>query len=182
MRSYIRNLGTNALYNEGEDFVAGQSMMFSGPVDKIPAGWMVEDGSAISRTAYATLFAAIGTTYGPGDGVNTFHVPDSRGEAWRGLDLGAGRDTGRVQGSKQGDAGRNLTGTWSEFYGGLGNGSGSGVFRVTGGVGKIVGSGYLQDSDKGVIASFDASRQWGGAIANEFRMRNLAKIPLIKYS
>jgi hypothetical protein len=37
--------------------------------------WLTCDGSAISRTAYADLFAAISTTYGSGDGVNTFNIP-----------------------------------------------------------------------------------------------------------
>ena len=42
----------------------------------IPAGWLVPDGSAVSRTAYAALFAAIGTTYGQGDGATTFNLPN----------------------------------------------------------------------------------------------------------
>ena len=46
-----------------------------------PAGYLLEDGSAVSRTTYADLFAAIGTTYGAGDTVNTFNLPDSRGHA-----------------------------------------------------------------------------------------------------
>lgn len=44
----------------------------------VPYGWMLCDGSAISRTVYATLFAAIGTTYGIGDGSTTFNIPDLR--------------------------------------------------------------------------------------------------------
>jgi prepilin-type N-terminal cleavage/methylation domain-containing protein len=44
-----------------------------------PAGYLVEDGSAVSRTIYDDLFAAIGTTYGSGDGSTTFNLPDSRG-------------------------------------------------------------------------------------------------------
>lgn len=43
-----------------------------------PTGWHLCDGSAISRTTFATLFAAIGTTYGVGDGSTTFNVPDLR--------------------------------------------------------------------------------------------------------
>lgn len=46
-----------------------------------PEGFLFEDGSAVSRTTYAALFAVIGTTYGIGDGVNTFNLPDSRGRA-----------------------------------------------------------------------------------------------------
>lgn len=40
-----------------------------------PTGWLLADGSAISRTTYADLFAAIGTTYGVGDGSSTFNIP-----------------------------------------------------------------------------------------------------------
>ena len=44
-----------------------------------PTGWLLAAGSAVSRTTYATLFAAIGTTYGAGDGSTTFNLPDFRG-------------------------------------------------------------------------------------------------------
>ena len=43
-----------------------------------PAGWMKCDGRAVSRSAYAALFNAIGTTYGAGDGNTTFNIPDLR--------------------------------------------------------------------------------------------------------
>lgn len=43
-----------------------------------PANYMFADGSAISRTEYAELFAVIGTTYGAGDGSTTFNLPDKR--------------------------------------------------------------------------------------------------------
>ncbi|MCI5058782.1 MAG: phage tail protein, partial [Flavobacteriales bacterium] len=44
-----------------------------------PTGWLLCDGSAVSRTTYANLFALIGTTYGAGDGSTTFNVPDMQG-------------------------------------------------------------------------------------------------------
>jgi microcystin-dependent protein len=44
-----------------------------------PAGYLLCDGSAVSRTTYANLFAAIGTSWGAGDGSTTFNVPDMRG-------------------------------------------------------------------------------------------------------
>lgn len=69
-----------------------------------PAGYLVCDGSAISRSTYSALFAAIGTTYGVGNGSTTFNVPDLRGEFIRGLDGGRGIDTGRALGSAQSDA------------------------------------------------------------------------------
>lgn len=68
-----------------------------------PQGYLSCDGSAVSRTTYATLFAAIGTTYGSGDGTTTFNVPDLRGEFLRGWDNGRGVDSGRSLGSTQGE-------------------------------------------------------------------------------
>ncbi len=44
-----------------------------------PNGYLLEDGSAVSRTTYASLFAVIGTLHGVGDGSTTFNLPDSRG-------------------------------------------------------------------------------------------------------
>lgn len=43
-----------------------------------PSGFLMCDGSAVSRTTYANLFAIIGISYGSGDGVNTFNLPDYR--------------------------------------------------------------------------------------------------------
>lgn len=42
----------------------------------VPDGWLECDGSAVSRTTYAELFAEIGTTYGAGDGSTTFNLPN----------------------------------------------------------------------------------------------------------
>ena len=66
-----------------------------------PVGYLTANGAAVSRTAYANLFAAIGTTYGAGDGSSTFNLPDLRGEFIRGWDDGRGVDVGRIFGSKQ---------------------------------------------------------------------------------
>jgi microcystin-dependent protein len=54
--------------------------------DVIPQNWMICDGSAISRTQYASLFEAIGIKYGAGDGVNTFNLPNFKGRAPVGKD------------------------------------------------------------------------------------------------
>ena len=71
------------------------------PRTTAPTGWLKANGAAVSRTAYATLFAVIGTTFGAGDGVNTFNLPDLRGEFLRSWDDGRGVDTGRTIGSQQ---------------------------------------------------------------------------------
>ncbi len=64
-------------------------------------GWLECNGAAVSRTTYAALFAAIGTTFGVGDGSTTFNIPEIRGEFVRGWDHGRGVDAGRVLGSAQ---------------------------------------------------------------------------------
>lgn len=69
-----------------------------------PTGWLECDGSAVSRTTYATLFAAISTTFGVGDGSTTFNLPDLRGEFVRGWDNSKGTDSGRAFGSFQDEA------------------------------------------------------------------------------
>ena len=81
---------------------SGTVLYFAG--QSAPAGWLKANGAAVSRTAYAALFAAIGTTYGGGDFRNTFNLPDLRGEFIRGWDDGRGVDTGRVFGSAQAHA------------------------------------------------------------------------------
>jgi len=56
---------------------AGAIVPFGGAA--APAGWLLCDGAAVSRTTYAALFAAVGTTFGVGDGSTTFTLPDLRG-------------------------------------------------------------------------------------------------------
>ena len=55
-----------------------------------PDGWLFCNGQPVSRSAYPDLFAAIGTTYGAGDGVNTFNLPDLRGRTVLGAGAGSG--------------------------------------------------------------------------------------------
>jgi len=53
------------------------------------SGWLLCDGSSVSRTTYGTLFAAIGTRYGVGDGSTTFTLPDFRGRSPIGAGMGS---------------------------------------------------------------------------------------------
>jgi microcystin-dependent protein len=68
-----------------------------------PSGWLLCFGQAISRTTYASLFAAIGTTYGSGDGSMTFNVPDLRGRAVAGQDDMGGTSADRLTSPVDGD-------------------------------------------------------------------------------
>jgi len=72
-----------------------------------PTGYLLEDGSAVSRTTYADLFAVIGTTYGAGDGSTTFNLPDSRGRV--AVNRNPSDSTFDVVGEKQGSKTHTLT-------------------------------------------------------------------------
>ena len=61
-----------------------------------PSGWLLCDGSAVSRTTYANLFAAIGTAFGTGDGSTTFNLPDLRGRVAVGKDNMGGSAASRM--------------------------------------------------------------------------------------
>lgn len=66
--------------------IAGGTLYADAPIGAIlafggataPAGWMICNGAAVSRTTYAALFEAIGTAFGAGDGSTTFNLPDLR--------------------------------------------------------------------------------------------------------
>jgi microcystin-dependent protein len=69
-----------------------------------PTGWLAANGAAVSRATYAALFAAIGTTYGAGNGSSTFNLPDLRGMFHRTWDNGRGLDPNRAFGTSQSSA------------------------------------------------------------------------------
>lgn len=60
----------------GDTFPAGAILLWGAASP--PAGWLICDGSAISRAGYPTLFANYSTTWGAGDGTTTFNIPDFR--------------------------------------------------------------------------------------------------------
>lgn len=109
--------------------IAGRSVIPAGTVQSFagetaPAGYLICDGSALSRTIYSELFSIIGTTYGSGNGSTTFNIPDLRGEFIRGLDGGRGVDSGRTLGSAQGQQLLTHTHDLSLFVEGYGSTSG----------------------------------------------------------
>lgn len=87
---------SNALTVDWDGNVIGQAMagiiqMYAGSTP--PSGWLVCDGSAISRSTYPELYSVIGTTYGAGDGTSTFNLPDFRGR------VGVGTGEGTADGA-----------------------------------------------------------------------------------
>jgi microcystin-dependent protein len=82
---------------------SGTIVAFAGST--APNGYLIADGSAVSRTTYATLFAVIGTTYGTGDGSTTFNLPDLRGRTAVGLNTSeVGRTDVNTLGNNEGAA------------------------------------------------------------------------------
>ena len=79
-----KNLGVGGAGVSGDTFPIGSIAL--NPTSVIPTNWLACDGSAVSRTTYADLFAVIGTSYGAGDGSTTFNVPDYSGKGPIGLD------------------------------------------------------------------------------------------------
>lgn len=71
-------------------------IMMLWPTNTAPPGWLLCFGQAVSRTGYAGLFAAIGTTFGVGDGSTTFNLPDYRGRLPLGKDNMGGSSANRV--------------------------------------------------------------------------------------
>lgn len=130
---------------EGGGVPIGTILPYAGST--APEGTLVCNGAEVSRTTYAELFAAIGTTWGAGDEETTFNVPDLRGYFIRGV----GGNSAELA-VEQEDAIQNITG--SIFYTYCNSGQVSGAFSSTilseGGVGGS--SGWL------VTYAFDASR------------------------
>ena len=172
-------------------FPAGMVSPFAGPVESIPAGWLLCDGSEVSRTEYANLYDAISVCWGVGDGSTTFNLPDLRGMFLRGVSGDSNNDpdaagrvvlndnggnTGNNVGSYQGDAIRNITGSTligAEF--GLNYG-----YPNTGAFSKeAVGTGNNGNTNQGTLISFDASRVV--PIGNDNRPKNVYVNYIIKY-
>jgi len=135
-----------------------------------PAGWLKANGAEVSRTAYAELFNAIGTTFGAGNGVDTFNLPDLRGEFLRGWDNGRGVDGGRGFATAQGDELKSHTHDARDGSGGDRTNS------ITNDGGNLAGQGnstVWRSSD-----TYTLIRHTGG---NETRPRNVALLACIKY-
>ena len=159
---------------------SGTVLYFAGSA--APAGWLKANGAAVSRTVYAALFAAIGTTYGAGDFRNTFNLPDLRGEFIRGWDNGRGVDTPRSIGSAQVDAVR-------QHYHGIGyispnNDDGAFVVRNWATTEQQTLQ-FINGNGNSAIRTLSASSNLGttNAIdesAGETRPRNVALLAIIK--
>lgn len=155
-------------YNPNNDMVG---MVAGFAMNSAPEGWIIANGSAVSRVTYARLFSRIGTLYGSGDGSTTFNLPDARGVVLRGADLGSGRDSGRVFGSYQADAVKTID---LRYYGPASGTGTRSVFSIEPGRNALFTSGINQ-ADGSVQPAF----QMDGAVEN--RVKNIAILNCIKY-
>lgn len=80
--------------NDAVRQMIGEIRAYAG--EKAPPDCLLCYGQAVSRTAYADLFKAIGTTFGVGDGKTTFNLPDFRPRVVTGIDAGGCSSVGRL--------------------------------------------------------------------------------------
>ena len=156
----------------------------------VPSGWLECNGANVSRSTYATLFAAIGTTWGTGDGSSTFGLPDGRGEWVRGWDNSRGVDSGRSIATTQSDQNKAHTHTTNStsktLTGYFPNGPHGSLNQHTSGIFTESSSSFNEDTDQGSSGrrtTIDATHTHGTDSngGTEVRVRNIAMMYIIKY-
>ena len=195
----VNGVPTGAIFALPDTQATGTGYQSNG----IPTGYLECNGASLVRSAYAALFAVIGTRYGVGSSSNntTFNLPDLRGEFIRGLNTSSsGADPNRVIGSNQGGqnvshshavdittSNKSLTGTIrkiSETFN-SGGGTASGVFTKTGGE-NASNTPSRVDGSPAAGVDLDASHDHtitGNTITDggtETRPRNIAMMYIIK--
>jgi microcystin-dependent protein len=146
---------------------AGAMMPYAGSA--APSGWLLCYGQAVSRATYAALWAALGTTYGSGDGSTTFNLPDLRGRVAAGVDNMGGSAANRIT-----SGGSGITGTTLGASGGAEthtlttaqipshtHGAGSYMVQVCDGSGG--GSGYPRNLYSGVAITLPVTGTSGSS-------------------
>jgi len=170
---------------------AGAIMPFA--MNSAPSGWLAANGSTPSRTTYADLFAAIGTTYGAGDGRTTFLLPDLRGYFVR------GSGTNSADGTASGTFGqRQRDAVGPHTHSGTSDGmdrnkshshtiKGTGLGQGGGGSNPVFSSNYMGDNGTSIYATdidhlhtFTSSSQ-NPAYTTETRPANIALLYCIKF-
>ena len=165
-RAGIVELATNAETKTGTDTaravtpasLASAASLFVPPgavlpfaMNVVPSGWLAANGTAVSRTLYPALFAAIGTLYGAGNGSTTFALPDLRGYFVRGSGKNEDNTESGTFGTKQADALKSHSHTGSSASAGAHTHS----FTLTSGAGDTSqglanGSASSSNAEKGV--------------------------------
>lgn len=160
---------------------AGTVVWFSGNTGKVPSGYLVCNGQAVSRTTYAGLYAVIGTKYGTGNGSSTFNVPDLSDGNGRFIRAGF---TDSVIGTKQSDQIRNIKGQLSGDFR-SNTLVAHGCFYHTG----PTGWGHPAAKDEGAILTLEANNPdpnytnpiAGHAAGDDIHPYDIYLLPLIAY-
>lgn len=142
--------------------VTGMITMWGGTDENIPEGWLLCDGSKVSQSQYAALYAAVGTNFGANPPAGQFYVPDLRGRFVRGqdpmgqfdpdaadrTDMHSGTKIGPTVGSVQGDAFQNHVHPYTMFPAGSGDiASGSYWAQGSASTGTVDPSAYRTSSE-----------------------------------
>lgn len=119
---FIASTYTNAYVSKIKAYQGGQGVQLSQSSSTVVAigdyklsartadfdGWLLCDGREVFRDAYPQLFAVIGTSFGAGNGVSTFKLPDGRGRVPGIIGNGVGL-TSRIMGQAIGEETHTLT-------------------------------------------------------------------------
>lgn len=141
---------------------SGAVSMFAGSA--APQGFLLCDGSAVSRTTYATLYSTIGTTYGTGDGNSTFNLPNLKGTVPVGVDTS--QTEFNTLGKKGGEKTHTLSTAEMPVHAHFAAGSAN-TYTIYGGNlgnGPAAGSGY--DTDMSTVSTSNAG---GGTAHNNLQ-------------
>ncbi len=165
-------------------FAVPTGTMLEFAANRAPTGYLICDGSAVSRTTYTNLFNVIGTIYGAGNGTTTFNVPNCLGIFTRGFDSSGVVDPSRTFGSTQAGAiqGHNHTATsavsdpghhhsttaWAFGFGSSGAPAGSSL-----------GQGVITSTTSGT--GITVGTTIGNTGGSETRPINIAVTKIIKY-
>jgi len=156
---------------------AGTVVAFGGDESKVPQGWLLCNGLAISRLKCQALFNAIGTAHGEGDGSSTFNLPDYRGRFLRGVDGESGRDPdhGKRPAAAKGGNENNKVGSIQEDLVGK-HTHGIKMTRLA-----AAGDARGVPQDEVHAANTEENTQKDGSVAEETRPKNSYVYWIIKY-
>lgn len=163
------------LTNDGTETVWANIPLYAGSIiyyggSYAPTGWLICDGSAISRTTYADLFSAIGTIYGAGDESTTFNLPDYINNPY----IKGSSTVGTLVDAKV----PNIRGSFG-VTAGTSNATTTGAFYVS----AVSGRRHTEDASGGTTYSIDASRS-STVYKNDattVEPKSLTALPIIKY-
>lgn len=164
---------------DGSDATAPAGAIVAYGGDTPPAGWLLCDGAAVSRTTYAALYAAIANNWGDGDGTSTFELPDLRGRFLRGVDHATGRDpdaAGRIPSAGGGNSGDQVGTIEGDQFRSHTHVNSNG-FVIEGGI----VNGHFQGGSASSYTVWATTVNTGAAGGNETRPLNASINYIIKY-